>query len=686
MRIVLTGGGSGGHVSPMLAVAEALRELDPAVKLCYIGVKSGLESKLVPRANIPIKYASAVGMPGSMASLSMIRFAFTLLIGILAATGHLIAFRPKSIVASGGYASAPAVFATVFLRTITFGIWRIPVYLHEQNAVPGRMNAAAARIARQVGVVHAISLDRLPHASNEVVGYPVRAGFARLDRAQARKQLGIPNDADYVVVTGGSQGARTINRSIVDALPFLANRKNLYITHSTGAMAGREYNAVEDTMQRLKSVDRRPDHYTVTDYLHDMPVHLAAADLAVIRGGAGSLVEVCTQGLPSLVIPKANLPGDSQVANARELATRGAIELIYEEPALQDGQLIEVVPGELLAEKVVGLLEDTDRRTALSEAAKQAFDRRAASRIAKRVLALGKSIRAIDVENDAALTSAESQPLTTFPQSPTGLRRLAEQKMGVRYERAFDHGPMRDWELAKLDDLPYFRYRGAALLAHSHWTMRNEGIKLIALTRHSEQLDLVLYMLTDRTPAAKLHRMLGGDFQQVGFVRRNAVSALSFLGVVNSAVRDAIVSALDDPYYEVRSAALKLIRSLTENGHSFMDDLRLVDRVHALTSDRNLEVHWEALHTFGFVGAPEDVLNVNRDYAVAGNTPLREGVLRSYHALLDRFNGDTDLPWRTQLAADLNQFAITSLAFHPHFPLKEHYLTLQKRIHQEDSE
>jgi len=685
MKIVLTGGGSGGHVSPMLAVADALRELDPTVKLYYIGIKSGLETELVPRANIPLKFAPAIGMPASTVSSAMARFMITLLGGILAAAGHLIVIRPKAIVASGGFASAPAVFATVFLRTITFGIWRIPVYLHEQNAVPGRMNSAAARIARQVGVVHAISLDGLRHALNEVVGYPVRAGFAKVERAEARKQLGIPDDAEYVVVTGGSQGARTVNRAMVDALPFLADRPNLHVIHSTGAMVASEYNAVADTQLRLESISTRPEHYTVTDYLHDMPTHLAAADLAVVRGGAGSLVEVCTQGLPALVIPKANLPGDSQVANARELAQRGAVELIYEEPALQEGVLLEVVSGQRLADKIIELLDDSGRRSELSTAASKAFDRRAASRIAKRVIALGKRVQAIDVENDTSTSSAESLPANTIPQTPTGLRRLVEQRMGVRYEHAFDHGPIRDWELTKLDDLAYYRYRGAALLTHAHWLMRNEGIKLIALTGHHEQLGLVLHILTDRTPAPKLHRMLGGDFQQVGFVRRNAISALSFLGIVNDEVRNAIVAALGDPYYEARSAALKLIRSMSESGHWFTNSARLVELVHDCTSDSNLEVRWEALHTLGYVGRPEDVLNVNREYALAGNTPLRESVLRSYHALLDRFENDETQPWRSQLSDDLDHFAITSLAFYPHFPLKERYLTLQRRIHEEAS-
>ena len=240
-------------------------------------------------------------------------------------------------------------------------------------------------------------------------------------------------------------------------------------------------------------------------------------------------------------------------------------------------------------------------------------------------------------------------------------------------------------DLSKLDDLSYFRYRGAALLAHPNWRMRNEGIKLLGLTRHRDKLNLVLYVLTDRTPAPKLHRMLGGDFRQVGFVRRNAVNALAFLGVDIPDVRSAIVAALEDPYYEVRAATLKLIRNMIKNSFDLTVDREIVARIKACTDHKNLEVQWEALHTFGMVGDPEDVLTVNRRYALEEKAPLREAVLRSYHAMLDRTEESGNQEWFSRIATDLDQFTITSLAFHPHFPLKEHFVQLHRRIRGEAS-
>ncbi|MBS1262214.1 MAG: UDP-N-acetylglucosamine--N-acetylmuramyl-(pentapeptide) pyrophosphoryl-undecaprenol N-acetylglucosamine transferase [Calditrichaeota bacterium] len=682
MRVLLTGGGSGGHVSPLLAIAEALREHDPDLRTLYLGVRSGLERELVPRAGIRLRTVPATGMPATPVSPAMLRFALTLLAGIIVALVHLITFRPRVIVASGGYASSPAVFASAALSVITFGVWRIPVYLHEQNAVPGRMNVAASRIARQVGVVHPSTLLRIPSGEAEVVGYPVRAGFTVAARADARDRLEIPGDVLYLVVTGGSQGARTINRALVDGLPRLAERDRLAIIHATGTARTTDYDAVRDTHDRLAELTRRPERYQVVDYLHEMPLHLAAADLAVMRAGAGSLFEVCTLGVPALVIPKANLPGDSQVANARQLAAKGAVEILYEQPALFGGKLLEAVSGDELAERISVLLNDEPRRRALAERARDVFDRRAAERIAKRVVGLGKRIRVIDAD-DTTAGNGEIVPVEELPASPAELRRHVERVIGLCYEDAFAHGPVRDHELLHLDDLDYLRYRGAALLAHSQWSMRNEGVKLIALTRHREKLELILHVISDRTPTSRWQRLLGGDFLHVGFERRNAVTALALLGVVNEDVLAAISAALTDPYYEVRAAALRLVRALIAQGRKIAGVAMIAGRVRALTGDRNIEVRWEALHTFGLVGPAEEILELNRRYALADRTPLREAVLRSYHALLDRHANGRGQPWRDQLLHDLDRFAITSLAFHPHFPLKDQYTALQRRIDHE---
>ncbi|MBD3166887.1 hypothetical protein GF324_09830 [bacterium] len=673
-RIVLTGGGSTGHVSPMLAVADALRERNEPVELLYVGVKQGMEAVVVPRTDIPIRYAPSTGLPASKLSPGMARWMFTLLRGILKAMFILLRFRPHAILAAGGFASAPSVFAATAWRILTLGIWRIPVYLHEQNAIPGRMNQLAGRFATRIGLAHAAAAATLPPSLCETVGYPVRGGFRQVSREQARQQLGLPEDAHYVVVFGGSQGARTINRALVDALPRLAERKNLRIIHAAGKMNSAQYHAMQDTEARLQQLDRTPEHYTLHEYLHDLPVHLAAADLAVIRAGAGSLLEISALGVPAVVIPKANLPGDSQVANAREWAAKGAVEIMYEEPAVTQDGLIETVHGHRLAERILALLDEPAARRSLSDNARATFDPDAAARVADRLMTLAEG-------RDPAPMPQEKTSQPPPPPSPSVLRRDIESKLGFAWEQAFQVGRVSDEGLERLEDLSYLRYRGAALLVHPAWLMRNEGIKLLGLTRHEERLGLLVYIVTDRTPASALHRRLGGDYRQVGFLRRNAMAAFALIGQWNDEIRRAVLAGLNDPYYEVRSWTCRFLRSLRTQ--AFLEDEQIIRGVRSLTDDHSVEVRAEALHTFGQIGAPDDVLEVTRPLLLDFHVPLRMGVLRAFEELEARYPGENRAHWKKLLATELDDFLITSVSVHPDFPLKREYAKLRAMMNGE---
>jgi UDP-N-acetylglucosamine--N-acetylmuramyl-(pentapeptide) pyrophosphoryl-undecaprenol N-acetylglucosamine transferase len=684
-RILLTGGGSGGHVTPLLAIADALRTQEPETHLLYVGVRSGLEASLVPRAGIQLRFAPSRGMPSSPLSPSMLLFLLTLSVGVLKALWHLVTFRPNAIVASGGYASAPTVFAAQTLASITFGLWRIPIYMHEQNAVPGRMNRFAARFVTRIGLSHASSAEAFSRRSVEVVGYPVRSSFGLIDRKEARKRLNLTSKDIYLLVFGGSQGARTLNRAIVDALPHLSDLDSLVIMHACGAMRSSVYDAHEDTLERVEALEKRPQRYTLVEYLHDLPVHLAAADIAVIRAGAGSLIEVCSAGVPALVIPKANLPGDSQVANARDLAMRGAIEVLYEEPTLEDGALLEAVDGEVLANRIRSLATDSAKRRKLARKAQASADLHAAARIARRVLTLARGTSSMTLNGDEPPpVISENASVPRLPQHPTALRRHIESKLNIQWESAFDHGIVRNEELDRLGDLSYLRYRATTLLAHPMWQYRNEGVKMTGLLRHENKMELVLHMLTDRTPAKRLHRYFGGDFEQVGFIRRNALGAVALIGGYDREdVQEGVHAALQDPYYEVRSSALRLVRRFAHLQVGM--DKQIAADVIKLTADPNLEVRWEALHTAGLVAQPEAVIEACRPHVMAPQAPIRDAVLRAYLALLERFPNSTGERWQKKLIADLDHFAITSVAFHPFFPLKDRYTALRKRLREEQS-
>ncbi len=681
LKVVLTGGGSAGHVSPMLAVADALRKIQPQTQFRYIGVKQGLEALVVPRNNIKISFAPSIGLPSTKNVPGLIRFMVTLVMGILKASIVISAFRPNVIIASGGFASAPAVFASTFLRIITLGLWKIPVYLHEQNAVPGRMNLLAGRFASKIGLSYKDQAGHFPEKLTEVVGYPIREQVQSITRDEARKQLNLDDNNLYLVVFGGSQGARTINRAIVEALPYLSNRDNLKIIHAYGTINNNSYNAKADTDKCLEKIKDIPNSYSNTDYLHDLPVHLAAADLAVIRAGAGSLLEICAMGVPSIVIPKANLPGDSQVANAREMETAGAIELVYEEPAVSGSGLVEKVPGKILAEKINDLLDNREKRELIGKSANDMYDPFAADRVASSVIHLVTGDRPDTSEIPEKVISEEKkQRLSNL--GATTLRRKIEKDLGFTFEQSFEKGKLGEALLTKINDLEYRRYRAAALLVSGSWMLRNEGIKLLGLSGHRDRLDLLVHVLTDKTPASSFHRMMGGDYFHVGFERRNALSSLALLGVWNENVENAIITALKDPYYEVRSSVLRLIRTLSRQKREIVFNEEIVDRTFEMAKDKRLEVMTEAIHTLGYIADPGKVVEFCKNYILDNRVLVREAILKSYEALIKR----EELPGNLleEMVNQRGRFLLTSVEVYPYFPVKERFSKLFESINVEN--
>lgn len=650
---------------PLLAIADSIRRKQPGTEFLFVGVRHGIEEDVVPHAGYSLRFAASSGMPGSPLSPGMIPFLFKLLTGMIQAFFILLRFRPHRIIASGGYASAPVVFTTALCRFLTLGIWKLPLYIHEQNAAPGRMNLAAARIATMVGVSHASALKHFPASKTSLVGYPVRGDFSHPERQHARQDLGISDQDFYIVAFGGSQGARTLNRAVIDSLPLLSDLPGIRIYHLTGRIRSTGYDAVMDSKERLERLQHVKIRYQQEAYSHDTATHLAACDLAIIRAGSGSLLEICSMGLPAIVIPKANLPGDSQVLNARELYDREAIELLYEEPVLSGEGLVEAVDGKVLAEKIHQLYHSPEKRKKLSRNAKANADLHSAEIIADQVMEFDRHI-----SRESTETEPVQMPASAFPTSPVSLRRQVEKQIGFPWEQAFQHGKITGNELESLTDLDYLHYRGSALLTHSAWQSRNEGVKLIGLTAHKKQLPTLIYLLTDRTPAGQFHRWLGGDYRQVGFIRRNVLAAMVLIGEWNGEVREGVRIALTDPYYEVRIFALRFLRRL-ENPSD--EDCQLASIIRELARDRRQEVRMEALHTFGLLGDPTEAVDLCHEYLLDFHVMVRKGVVRCWQALLNRQDLSLNRDLLDKIEEDSKRFLLPSVSVHPHFPLKEEY-------------
>ncbi|MBE3583099.1 MAG: undecaprenyldiphospho-muramoylpentapeptide beta-N-acetylglucosaminyltransferase [Limnochordaceae bacterium] len=378
MRVVLTGGGTGGHIYPALGVAEAWRAQDPGVELFYVGTRRGLESRLVPPTGIPFYTLSSRPFLRTR-PWTAVEAALSAGWGVVEALRLLHQLRPDLVLATGGYVCGPLALAAARHR--------IPLVLQEQNSVPGRTSRYLARYARKIALGFEQARRHFPARLQDrivVTGNPVRPEVLAADRQASQAKLGLNPARRTLLVTGGSQGAATLNQALLTAYPRLAQRRDLQILWHTGdrpyaavrqALAGERWQAL--TMPGGAQAIRQ-GNCTLVSYLYDMPAALAAADLVVSRAGALSLAEILVRGIPSILVPYPFAADDHQYKNAEVLVTAGAARLVPDAEC----------DGDRLLQEVQALL-DSER---LREQMHQAALRLARPRATQEIIAVARSV------------------------------------------------------------------------------------------------------------------------------------------------------------------------------------------------------------------------------------------------------------------------------------------------------
>ena len=342
---VVTGGGTGGHVVPALAIAEALVERGhERSSIHYAGAARGIEARLVPPTGFPLTLLPGSGIrrsltPANLAAVGGLVVAFWRALLLL---GRL---RPRVVVAVGGYASVAVALAAVLRR--------IPVVVAEQNTVPGAANRLIARFAK----VSAVSFAGTPLPRAVVTGNPVRREVVDLGdghgRDAARAALGVEPGRRLVLVTGGSGGALRLNQAALEALAPWRDRADLAVHHVVGRRDWQEISAAAPA-------DPGALQYRAVEYEDDMPRAMAAADVAVTRAGASTCFELAAMGLPAVLVPSPVVTADQRTRNAEQLVAAGAAVLV------PDAEL----DGARLVSEVDALLADDARRAAMAAAAR----------------------------------------------------------------------------------------------------------------------------------------------------------------------------------------------------------------------------------------------------------------------------------------------------------------------------
>jgi UDP-N-acetylglucosamine--N-acetylmuramyl-(pentapeptide) pyrophosphoryl-undecaprenol N-acetylglucosamine transferase len=663
-RILLTGGGTAGHVNPALAIGSVFAGAE--TRFLYVGVRGKVEEEVVPREGIPLKYVRASGYP-SRISFDLVRFCMNLLAGTIQSLFILGGYRPEIIIGTGGYVSAPVIIAASFLRK--FGFSKAKVFIHEQNAVPGKLNRLMGRFAQAVLVTFPETLAYFPKRG-VLVGYPLRKQISRISREEAlqRLDLKIPARRKIVLVFGGSQGSRTINQAMVDALEhLLPYRDTLFVIHGVGLLKGDSYNSMADTEARLhriygddqlKSIE---EFYLYRPYFHNIELLYALSDLVVARGGAGSLNEISAMGLPALIIPKSNLPGDHQVMNARSMERAGGVVILYEQIAPVNGALSECVDGKILAEKLLSLIQNDDQLRKMSQNSRGFLKRDALVQI-ERVIRQEKM--------EATMNS--SVPAIEFNSTHLpGNKQLLAMLEKVYARHQLKYKPERI--IPYPQDLEYMKNRASALLIHSSWQERNLGVKLLGLLAARDKIPVLLVLFNERKPVSLIKRLLGGDFEQVGFIRRNVLTALMRIGDLTPEVETAILTGLEDPYYEVRAEAAHAVAFF---GPKISSQQYFISALIKLLSDPNIDVSTSAAEALGSLGGESDALPALLGLWDTKFWRMRTAVLRGIHHLVERGK----ISNLDELEAQVPKFILTSTDFKPHFEIKFAYRRLMDSV------
>lgn len=331
MNIVITGGGTGGHVNPGIAVADTIKRHHPDCEISFVGTSRGIENKLVPRAGYPLYHVEITGLRRSL-SLSNLKTLYLTVTSVGKAKKLLKRIRADAVFATGGYVCFPVALAAHKMG--------IPVFLHESNAVPGVAIRMLEKYADAVFVNFEDCKKHLKFPDKAIrVGNPMLSVEQLPDTAAEARALGYGDKYKRILLSfGGSMGAEKVNFAVLDLMrDYVSKHPEILHIHATGAI---EYEIAKKQFEEY-GLDKR-DNIMLLEYIYDMPKKMAAADLIICRAGSMTLSEIALMSKPSILIPSPNVTNNHQFKNADVLRRAGAAELI-EECDLESGTLTEKV-------------------------------------------------------------------------------------------------------------------------------------------------------------------------------------------------------------------------------------------------------------------------------------------------------------------------------------------------------
>lgn len=338
MKYLITGGGTGGHIYPAIAIAKEIKKNDNKAEILYIGTEQGLESELVPKEGLNFKTIRVKSMPRSLNKESFIALK-ELLHGLKESRKIIKDFKPDIVIGTGGYVSGPVVLMGKMSK--------IPALIHEQNAYPGITNKILSRYVDRVAITFEESTKYFKYEDRVInTGNPIRREILEIDKDKAYKTLNIDPKIPLILSFGGSGGQKQLNDAILEIIKDPKYIKNIQLIHITGT---RLY---DDFQKSLKNEGiTLNNNVKILPYLYHMPEALNISDLVITSSGAITLSEISAIGLPSILIPKSYTAENHQEYNARAFEEKGASIVILDKE----------LSGKKLIDTVLGLIDNKEK-------------------------------------------------------------------------------------------------------------------------------------------------------------------------------------------------------------------------------------------------------------------------------------------------------------------------------------
>jgi UDP-N-acetylglucosamine--N-acetylmuramyl-(pentapeptide) pyrophosphoryl-undecaprenol N-acetylglucosamine transferase len=362
LKIIVSGGGTGGHIFPAIAIANAIRELEPDADILFVGAEGRMEMEKVPQAGYRIVGLPVAGFSRSLTPKNIVVI-FKLFKSLLKANRIVNDFKPHVVVGVGGYASGPIVKAAQRKG--------IPTLLQEQNSYAGVTNKLLAKKAKTICVAYQGMEKYFPAEKILITGNPVRQDIENLsvNRNQGLEYFGVASDKKVLLILGGSLGARTINQSLIDALNLIKSRPDIVVIWQTGKLY---YQTVKEML-----ASNPVQNIRLYDFITRMDLAYVTADTIISRAGAGTISELCLVAKPCILVPSPNVAEDHQTHNAQALVSHHAAIMIADNHAKEN-----------LVKHAIDLLDRPEEQKKLSENISRLALRKSAKTIALEVLKL----------------------------------------------------------------------------------------------------------------------------------------------------------------------------------------------------------------------------------------------------------------------------------------------------------